>query len=201
MLGNPNFQRKYISDFRTCQYFFSDFRTFFQRRDNCMYEIYSDIRNRLGYKDSDVAKGTNIPRSTFSDWKKGRSKPKQDKLIKIADFLNVSMDELLGIKRNYDVFTGKTTSNDVKRLLENSTEVIGIDSDDNVIELTKRDSREIEEILNKTKEMLSQEGLLFDGEPASEESIESILSAMEMGMALAKQKNKEKYTPNKYKKD
>lgn len=166
-----------------------------------MYEIYSDIRNRLGYKDSDVAKGTNIPRSTFSDWKKGRSKPKQDKLIKIADFLNVSMDELLGIKRNYDVFTGKTTSDDVKRLLENSTEVIGIDSDDNVIELTKRDSREIEEILNKTKEMLSQEGLLFDGEPASEESIESILSAMEMGMALAKQKNKEKYTPNKYKKD
>ena len=43
------------------------------------------------------------------------------------------------------------------------------------------------------------ETLLFNGEPASEEAIQSILDAMEMGMALAKEKNK-KYTPNKYKK-
>lgn len=41
--------------------------------------------------------------------------------------------------------------------------------------------------------------LPFNGEPATEEAIQSILDAMEMGMALAKEKNK-KYTPNKYKK-
>ena len=61
---------------------------------------------------------------------------------------------------------------------------------------------EIEEILQQTKDKLtSQEGLMFDGDPASPEAIESILNAMEIGMEMAKKKNKEKYTPKKYKKD
>ena len=47
--------------------------------------------------------------------------------------------------------------------------------------------------------ILENKLILFNGEPASEEAIQSILDAMEMGMALAKEKNK-KYTPNKYKK-
>ena len=68
--------------------------------------------------------------------------------------------------------------------------------------LTSRDERDIEKILARTKEqLLSQEGLMFDGDPASPEAIDSILSAMQIGMELAKKKNKEKYTPKKYKKD
>ena len=68
--------------------------------------------------------------------------------------------------------------------------------------LTSRDTRDIEKILNQTRDqLLSQEGLMFDGKPASPEAIESILSAMQVGMELAKKKNKEKYTPKKYKKD
>lgn len=43
-----------------------------------------------------VAKGTGIAPSTFSDWKSGRSVPKADKLRKIAAFLGVSVDVLLG---------------------------------------------------------------------------------------------------------
>ena len=67
--------------------------------------------------------------------------------------------------------------------------------------LTPRDERDIEKILDQTREqLLSQEGLMFDGDPASPEAIESILSAMQIGMELAKKKNKEKYTPKKYKK-
>ena len=59
-----------------------------------------------------------------------------------------------------------------------------------------------QKILARTKEqLLSQEGLMFDGDPASPEAIDSILSAMQIGMELAKKKNKEKYTPKKYKKD
>ena len=69
-------------------------------------------------------------------------------------------------------------------------------------ELTARDERDIEKILNNTREqLLSQEGLMFDGDPASPEAIDSILSAMQIGMEMAKKKNKEKYTPTKYKKD
>ena len=68
--------------------------------------------------------------------------------------------------------------------------------------LTTRDERDISKIIEQTKEqLLSQEGLMFDGDPASPEAINSILDAMQIGMEMAKKKNKEKYTPKKYKKD
>lgn len=68
--------------------------------------------------------------------------------------------------------------------------------------LTVKDQRDIQKILDQTREQLmNQEGLMFDGDPASPEAIESILSAMQIGMEMAKKRNKEKYTPKKYKKD
>lgn len=68
--------------------------------------------------------------------------------------------------------------------------------------LTKKDTRDIEKILDQTREQLtSHEGLMFEGEPASPEAVDSILAAMQVGMEMAKLKNKEKYTPKKYKKD
>lgn len=68
--------------------------------------------------------------------------------------------------------------------------------------LTLKDEKDIEKILEQTREQLmNQEGLMFDGDPASPEAIDSILSAMQIGMELAKKKNKKKYTPKKYKKD
>ena len=76
------------------------------------------------------------------------------------------------------------------------------ESTDTSPELTARDERDIAKILEQTKEqLLSQEGLMFDGDPASPEAINSILDAMQIGMEMAKKKNKEKYTPKKYKKD
>ena len=43
-----------------------------------------------------VSKATGISGSTFTDWKNGRSYPKSDKLRKIADYFEVSLDVLLG---------------------------------------------------------------------------------------------------------
>lgn len=43
-----------------------------------MYEIYCKLRDSKGVKDSDVVKATGITKSTFSDWKSGRSKPKNE---------------------------------------------------------------------------------------------------------------------------
>ena len=40
-------------------------------------------------------KDTGIRRSTFSDWKSGRSKPKTDKLKILADYFGVSVDYFL----------------------------------------------------------------------------------------------------------
>ena len=73
--------------------------------------------------------------------------------------------------------------------------------DDEGSDLTSRDTKEITEMLSNIEIMLKQDGLMFDGQPASQEAIDSILSAMQIGTEMAKKKNKEKYTPKKYKKD
>ena len=60
-----------------------------------MYTKYVELRDSAGVKDFDVAKATGIPSSTFSDWKKGKSKPKLEKLVKIAKFFGVSVEEFI----------------------------------------------------------------------------------------------------------
>ena len=54
-----------------------------------------------------VAKSTGIPASTFTDWKNGRSAPKADKLRKIAEFFDVSLEYLLGLDVSSHADTSK----------------------------------------------------------------------------------------------
>lgn len=61
------------------------------------YEIYAKIRDSLGLNDAKIAKLCGFGRSTFSDWKVGRSCPKTEKLQKIANALGVSYAELVGM--------------------------------------------------------------------------------------------------------
>lgn len=56
------------------------------------YEKYCKLRDAKNMKDSNVAALTGIGKSTFSDWKSGRSEPKNDKLQKIADCPGVSVN-------------------------------------------------------------------------------------------------------------
>ena len=127
-------------------------------------------------RQSDLVKKTGISKGALSSYISGRYVPKQNNVYLIAKALDVSEAWLMG--------------GDVPmQRIESPT-------------LTRRDTRDIEKILEQTREQLtSQEDLMFDGDPASPEAIESILSAMQIGMELAKKKNKEKYTPKKYKKD
>lgn len=60
-----------------------------------MYEILVKLLQQNNCKPSDVSKATGIPASTFTDWKKGRSVPKQEKLQKIADYFGVSLEYLM----------------------------------------------------------------------------------------------------------
>lgn len=109
--------------------------------------------------------------STIGMYEQNRRSPDKDMLLKLASIFNVSVDYLLGTTK---VKTPTTES--------------------------KNEYKDINDILSKAKEqLLNQEGLMFNGEPATEEAIQSIVDAMEIGMALAKEKNK-KYIPNKYKK-
>ena len=127
----------------------------------------------------DLCQRTGIPKSTMSMYLSGERSPRQNRLSQIAEKFNISEAWLMG----YDVPMERTDS------LSDET-------------LSQKDKRDILDIISSTKaELLSQEGLMFDGDPASPEAIESILNAMEIGMEMAKKKNKEKYTPKKYKKD
>lgn len=140
-----------------------------------MYEVFEQLLQKHGVTSYKVAKEAGVTQTALSNWKSGRSTPTTKTLQKIADYFGVTIDYLM---------TGKD------------------ESEKKETTLTRRDERDIEKILGQTRDqLLSQEGLMFDGQPATPEAIDSILSAMQVGMELAKKKNKEKYTPKKYKKD
>ena len=60
-----------------------------------MYEKYVELRDKAKVSDYKVSEVTGITKSTFSDWKSGRSNPKIDKLLKIADYFGVSIEYFL----------------------------------------------------------------------------------------------------------
>ncbi len=60
-----------------------------------MYKRYVELRDKKGVTDYKVSKETGIPKSSFSEWKSGRSKPKADKLKKIADYFGVTIEYFL----------------------------------------------------------------------------------------------------------
>lgn len=60
-----------------------------------MYAKYVELRDRKGVTDSKVSNATGIPRSTFTDWKQGKYTPKLEKLLKLAGYFGVSIDEFV----------------------------------------------------------------------------------------------------------
>lgn len=67
--------------------------------------------------------------------------------------------------------------------------------------LTAKDERDIARNLEKIMADLEGSGdLMFDGDPMSDEAKESIRSALKLGLEAAKLKNKQIYTPKKYRK-
>ena len=59
-----------------------------------MYKIFEALCRNAGVTPYRVAKDTDIPPSTFSDWKRG-SQPRPAKIKKIADYFGVSVDYLM----------------------------------------------------------------------------------------------------------
>ena len=127
-----------------------------------MYENYCNLRDARGMRDADVSRETGIGKSTFSDWKSGRSKQKNDKLEKIAKLFGVTVGELIN----------------------------GKEDQSNVSEIKDPDLKE--EYLNLEKLLLSgkQKPLYFDGKPADKESIELLLQQVRISIALL-EKSKE----------
>jgi len=59
-----------------------------------MYEIFEKLCDKRGVTPYKVCKATGLTTSTISNWKAGRYTPKQDKMQKIADYFNVSIEYL-----------------------------------------------------------------------------------------------------------
>jgi transcriptional regulator with XRE-family HTH domain len=103
-----------------------------------------------------------LQKSTVTRWKNG-SIPTDATALKIADYFGVTVDYLLGNEQK------ETPA------------------------LTKEDERDIKIRIDQLMDMMvSQKGLMFDGDPLTPEALDSIRSAMELGMAAAKTKNKKK---------
>lgn len=60
-----------------------------------MYKKYVVLRDEKGVTDYRVAVETGITKSTFTDWKNGRSNPKVDKLKILADYFGVTIEYFL----------------------------------------------------------------------------------------------------------
>ena len=84
-----------------------------------MYEIYCKLRDERGLKDADVARETGITKSTFTDWKNGRSEPKDAKLKKIADLFGVSVQYLRDGEEGDKYYLNDETAEMAQAMFEN----------------------------------------------------------------------------------
>jgi len=57
-----------------------------------LYKKFAKLLDKTNKTSYQVSKDTGIAQSVLSDWKRGRSKPKTDKLKVLADYFKVSID-------------------------------------------------------------------------------------------------------------
>lgn len=133
-------------------------------------ERLKKARNDKGLTQIEAAKKLGVTNGALSGYERNYRDPDTNMLKEMAELYEVSLDYLVG---------SKITSN----------KEMGFSKKDE-LDIAKR-------MAELQKDLTSATGLLFDGEPMSEEAKESLLEAMEFGVRLAKKNNK-KYTPKKY---
>lgn len=87
-----------------------------------MYEIFAKLLEEKGLKAADVTRATGIKSPVFSEWKKGKSKPNTEKMIKIANFLGVSVEYLTTGKEpeiNDKYYLNEETAQVAQEIFEN----------------------------------------------------------------------------------
>ena len=86
-----------------------------------MYEIFDKLLKDKGIKAADVTRATGIKSTVFSEWKKGKSKPNTEKMIKIANFLGVSVEYLItGVEREEQkYYLNEETADIAQEIFEN----------------------------------------------------------------------------------
>lgn len=75
------------------------------------YNLYAELCSQKNVSPSKAADEMGINRSTVTLWKKNGAKPRQEILIKIAEYFGVSIDYLLGnevLEKSLDEQLGET---------------------------------------------------------------------------------------------
>lgn len=134
-----------------------------------LYETIVRLCAEKGVNITELCRQSGASRGSLTDLKMGRKQSlSAETLSKIATYFGVSVDYLLG---------------------NGQKEKPATDSDG----LTEAERRDIAIELEQLMDEMTRSGdLMFDGDPATPEALESLRNAMEMGLIYAKKINKDK---------
>lgn len=131
------------------------------------------LRKEMGMNQIELAKYLKLSQQTISKYENGKADPDKETLIRLSELFNVSTDYIIG--------------NSDKR--DHS-------------ELTYKDNRNIAKTLDVLKDQIdnNESGELnYNGIEVTDDDAELLMDALDMALRRIKRKNKEKYTPKKYK--
>ena len=131
-----------------------------------------ELRKKCGLTMKELGEEIGVAESTISQYETGKRQPDFETLLKLGEFFGVSVDYIL-------------TGEDNKKAPA----------------LTDKDRRDVAKLVENIMSDMEQAGdLNFDGMPMSEEARAAMASAMRIGLEEARRRNKETYTPKKYRK-
>lgn len=139
-----------------------------------VFERIEQLRKAQNLSQGKLEKELGFSNGSISKWR--NSTPTYERLQKVADYFNVTVDYLM---------TGEDSS------------------DKKEVTLTPRDERDIKKDLDNIMEKLSsgEDGpASYNGEELDPEAAELFRDELEIALRRLKIINKEKYTPKKYKK-
>ncbi|QJA08600.1 helix-turn-helix transcriptional regulator [Romboutsia sp. CE17] len=129
----------------------------------------SKARRHMNINQKELALRANITEGSLSRYENDIREPKAAAITQLAEALNVSTDYLLGLTDDMEVQNNR---------------------------LADKSDEEFEEIYELIKQRFESGNIMFDGEPASKEAIDSMLKAMRMGMLLALEEQKKNRNKN-----
>ena len=129
------------------------------------YDIFLSLCQEKGIKPSAAAEACGINRSNVSLWKSKGYTPRSEALNAIAEYFGVSVDYLLGNEKE------------------------PVTDSDGFTEAERRDiALEVERMM---ADLEHQGDLMFDGDPATPEALETIRTAFMIGLTQARKLNKQ----------
>lgn len=131
------------------------------------------LRREYNMTQADLGDKLGVGKTTISNYETGNICPDSENILKLSKIFEVTTDYLLG------------ASNVRDRSI-----------------LTPKDEKDISKTLNVLKDQIENNEeypLKYDGIEVTEEDAELLFDAIQLALKRIKKKNKEKYTPKKYK--